>query len=59
MDDSFWRVLYLIPVVMNISMLITFTLFIKQDSIMFNLSNGNDEEARTMIKKIYAKSEDS
>lgn len=47
--------LYLIPVMMNIIMLINFNLFIKEDSIMFNLSKGNDEGARNLIKKIYDK----
>ena len=44
---------------MNIIMLLNFTLFIREDSIMFNLGQGNDEGAKNIIKKIYDKSEDS
>ena len=47
------------PAVMNIIMLLNFTLFIREDSIMFNLGQGNDEGAKNIIKKIYDKSEDS
>jgi len=39
-------------------MLFNFTLFIKEDSIMFNLSQDKDQEALVLIDKIYHKDED-
>lgn len=57
-DDQFWRFLYLIPVFVNIIMLFNFTVFIKEDSIMFNLSQDNDQEALVLIDKIYHQDED-
>ena len=56
--DEFWRILYLIPVTINLIMLINFSLFIKEDSIMFNLGQGNDKEALLLIDKVYHKDED-
>ena len=44
---------------MNVLMLLIFSIFIKEDSVMFNLGNGNDEGAKKIITKIYDKSEDS
>ena len=50
--------MYLIPVGINLIMLFNFSVFIKKDSIMFNLSQDNDNEALYLIDKIYDKSED-
>lgn len=39
-------------------MLVNFVLFIKEDSIMFNLSAENEEEALILIDKVYHAEED-
>ena len=38
-------------------MLVSFKLFVQEDSIMYNLSHDRDEEAMVMIDKIYDESE--
>ena len=37
-DDFGWRILYLVPVLINSIMLFNFFVFIKEDSIMYNIS---------------------
>ena len=49
-SDEFWRVIYIIPVVINSIMLLGFIFGIKYDSIMFNVSKNNDEGALNMIE---------
>ena len=39
-------------------MLTSFLLFVRSDSIMYNLSVDKEEEAMVLIKKIYHKDED-
>ena len=51
--------MYLVPVLMNFLIIIIFAIFIREDSIMHNLSIGNDKSAKILISKIYDKSEDS
>ena len=46
------------PLIINLIMLFNFNFFIKEDSIMFNLSEGNDESALNLIKKVYSPDED-
>lgn len=41
--DHFWRFILFVPVLLNIVMLTVYFCCIKTDSIMFNLSNGNQE----------------
>lgn len=57
-EDQFWRLLYLIPVIINVIMLLNFVLFINEDSIMFNLSEENEEQALILIDKVYHAQED-
>ena len=52
-DDTFWRWIYLLPCFLNVYMLVIFHFFIKEDSIMFNLSEDREEDALRLIKKIY------
>jgi len=56
--DEFWRVIYLVPAVLNLFMISAFLLFIKQDSIMFCISKDDDESAMGLIEKVYHSSED-
>jgi hypothetical protein len=57
-EDSFWRVLYLLPVIVNAFMLLSFLILIKEDSIMYNISKGKYQEALNLIDKVYHPSED-
>lgn len=52
-DDEMWRFVYSFPVIINCINLICFCLFIKEDSVMFNLSKFYDEPALALIDKIY------
>ena len=52
-----WRVLYAIPLILNFYMLFIFVIFIQEDSIMFNLSQDNDQKAIILIDRIYSKCE--
>lgn len=56
--DVFWRFIYFFPIMMNVIMLSVFAVFIKTDSIMFNLSVKDEEEALKLIDRVYHKSED-
>lgn len=44
---------------MNIIMIFNFSLFIREDSIMFSLTKGHDASAKRLIQKIYSKDEDT
>lgn len=57
-EDTFWRFLYIFPCFLNIWMLFNFSIFIKEDSIMFNLSKDDEESALRLIDKLYHKDED-
>ena len=57
-NDEFWRVIFIFPIIFNIFMITVFSLFIKEDSIMFNISKGEDEKALNLIRKVYGKDED-
>jgi MFS family permease len=48
-NDTFWRWLYLFPSLLNLVMVIVFILFIKEDSIIYNLSKGQDKQALNLI----------
>ena len=56
-QDIFWRWIYLVPCMINIYMLIVFCVFIREDSVIFNLSQGNDDNAFRLIRKIYGRRE--
>jgi hypothetical protein len=53
-NDQFWRLLYLIPVMINVIMLVNFIVFIREDSIMFSLSEDRDSEALKLINNVYS-----
>jgi len=42
-DDEFWRFILFVPVIINLVMLTIFFCCIQTDSIMYNLSHGEDE----------------
>lgn len=53
--DGFWRFMMFFPILINLVMLGNYFLAINSESIMFSLSQGDDEEAMKLIKKIYKK----
>lgn len=55
-DDKWWHFVLFFPVIINSFILISFCFFIKEDSIMFNLSEGNEQGALRLIEKIYVTS---
>ena len=57
--DEFWRVIYIFPMIINFIMLVSFTIFIRGDPIMFSISENRDEEALELIEKVYDSSENS
>ena len=50
--------MYIFPCFLNMWMLFNMLVFIKEDSIMFNLSKDDDESAMRLIDKVYHKDED-
>ena len=59
--DEFWRFILFVPVIVNCIMLTVFFLFIRTNSIMFNLSKKDEEhdgEALKLIDRVYDSSED-
>lgn len=44
-----WRFILFFPVIINGIILANFLLCIKEDSIMFNLNNGNDDDSLKLI----------
>ena len=42
-NDNWWRFMYIFPCFLNLIMVFSFLIFIKEDSIMFNLSHDNDD----------------
>lgn len=56
-EDSFWRILFIVPCFLNMWMLFSMYFFIQDDSIMFNLSKDDEESALRLIEKIYHPSE--
>lgn len=57
-QDVYWRFIYFFPVICNCIMLFNFLVFIRAESIMYSLRQGNDAEALILIKKVYHSSED-
>ena len=56
-DSEYWRVIYGFQYVCQVMTVILFAACFPEDSISFNIEQGKDTEALTMIKKVYASSE--
>lgn len=56
--DEFWRVIYGFPYLLQFLMVLMFTTCFSHDSIVYNISHGHEDEAKALIKKVYAKGED-
>ena len=52
-DDQWWRFVLFFPIIINSMILTNYCLYIKEDSIMFNLSNGDEDSSLRLIEKIY------
>ena len=57
-QDTFWRVVYGFPIIFCTLQEIIFLFFLKEDSILFSIKNGNDLDAIKLIKRVYNKDED-
>ena len=57
-EDGFWRVLYGFPYACQAITILMFMTCFREDSITYNISNGNDADALSLIKKVYAENED-
>lgn len=56
--DGNWRIIYGFPYICQVLTNLMFLTCFREDSIVFNIANGNDEDAIKLIKKVYAKDED-
>lgn len=54
-ENENWRVLLGFPIIYQIISLVVFGLFIKEDTIIYNVNQGNDKDALIMLKKVYKK----
>jgi len=56
--DGFWRVLYGFPYACQALTVLMFLTCWPEDSITYSIATGNDEHALSLIKRVYAQSED-
>jgi len=56
--DGNWRIIYGFPYLCQFLTNLLFLTAFREDSIVFNIANGNDEDALLLIRKVYAKTED-
>jgi len=56
--DGNWRIIYGFPYICQALTNLLFLTCFREDSIVFSIGNGDDESAITLIKKVYAKTED-
>ena len=57
-EDQWWHFVLFFPFIVNSLILINYMVYIKEDSIMFNLSQGEEAGALRLIEKIYDTSGD-
>lgn len=57
-DEVGWRVIYGFPYICQVLTNLLFLTMFREDSIVFNIANGNDEDALKLIRKVYDKNED-
>lgn len=56
--DTNWRIIYGFPYICSFFTILIFMCCFPEDSITFSISNGRDEEALSLIKKVYSPKED-
>jgi len=56
--NQFWRFIYLFPLLVNLLMLLSFKKFFDLEPIMYSVSLENDNEALSMIEKVYGEGQD-
>ena len=56
--DGNWRILYGFPYICQFFTILMFMCCFREDSITFTISQGKDEEALALIKKVYSPKED-
>jgi len=56
--DGNWRILYGFPYICQFFTVLIFACCFREDSITFSISQGKDDEALALIKKVYSEKED-
>ena len=51
--DERWRVIHGFPFFVALLQGFLFMFFIRQEPVVFNIANGNNEEAAALLKKVY------
>ena len=57
-EDQAWRFVYIFPVILNVLMLLGYFIFIRAEPILHALKIGDDEQALSLIDKVYDSAED-
>jgi len=52
-DDVKWRIIFSIPIWLSIVQIVCYLCCIREEPVGFNISNGNDEGAKALLKKVY------
>ena len=52
-DDIKWRIIFSVPFWIAILQILCWLLFVRQEPIGFSISNGNDEAAKDLLRKVY------
>jgi hypothetical protein len=53
-----WKVIYICPLIWAVIQLVLIKLLFPEEPILYSLSNGNEQEARILINKVYKKDVD-
>lgn len=56
-DTMMWRIPFGIQYVSEVLTVMAFEAFFPEDSVIFNIANGNDNQALSLISRIYPKGE--
>ena len=52
-DDQVWRVLLFAPAVIALINILAFVIYYRQEPVGYSLANGNDAEAKKMLRRVY------
>ena len=55
--DEMWRVIYAFPIFIGILQIVLFHFFFKQEPTVYCISMGRDDEAKTMMHRVYKKAD--
>ena len=52
-DNVSWRIIFSIPLWLSILQILFYLCCIREEPVGFNISNGNEEGAKALLKKVY------